>query len=123
MSNEPLNRLEERAKALNLESDTLSKSIKAIEDQLNHMGLGVEAEQDGWGFGKVDRKKWCFYKVQGEERRPVIECPRKERVEFVRVLEKLLDELSRKAYEETNRMEEANSIVASQMRRLDSQNK
>lgn len=123
MSTEPLNRLEERAKALNLESDTLTKSIKSIEDQLNTMGVGVEAKREGWGFGKIEQKKWGFYKIEGEVRRPVSQCPRKERPEFAKVLEGLLDELFRQVVEEEGRMEGANSIVASQMKRLDSHNK
>lgn len=119
MPHEPLNRLEERSKALNAESDTVTKTLKAIEDRLNKLSLGVEAEQDGWGFGKIEQKRWGFYKVHEGKRKQIIQCSRSERVEFAQFVGRLIDELSKNADEERARLESANATLADQLRRLE----
>ena len=119
MDKGPLDRLEGNAAALNAESDKFRDTFEAVEAAVNRMAMGVEVEiQEGWGYGKMGQRHWGFYKLQDNQRTPVMGVRRADRVGFTAVLGTLLDRLAEVSGSEMSKLKQANEAMEAQLKRL-----
>lgn len=125
----PIDRLMDGAVELNQEADLLRDRIFAIEEALNKMNVGLEAEFGDWGFGRCGNGRWGFYKNEAipdstnqkgirTRRRGFRELSRTERNEIAPHIGEIINKLVEGASTLTKATREANAALSEEMKKL-----
>lgn len=105
------------AEKINVLRDSLTESIKALEDKVNGFNLGLGAGvcfQDGqiYGYGLIG-KRWCFYwqKNSKESVIPLVEAPLDARADFIDKAHVVLKALCLETVQITKEIREATKLA------------